>query len=58
MTRCEVKSDLVHLYEVFIAHAEDEMDRAFSTNVEKRNAYRISVRKPDGKRPLGSPRRR
>jgi hypothetical protein len=25
---------------------------------EKRNAYRISVGKPDGKRPLGRPRRR
>jgi hypothetical protein len=25
---------------------------------EKRNAYRILVRKPDGKRPLGRPRRR
>jgi hypothetical protein len=25
---------------------------------ERRNAYRILVRKPDGKRPLGRPRRR
>jgi hypothetical protein len=25
---------------------------------EKRNAYRILVRKPEGKRPLGSPRRK
>jgi hypothetical protein len=25
---------------------------------EKRNAYRIFVRKPEGKRPLGIPRRR
>jgi hypothetical protein len=25
---------------------------------EKRNAYRILVRKPEGKRPLGRPRRR
>jgi hypothetical protein len=25
---------------------------------EKRNAYRLLVRKPDGKRPLGRPRRR
>jgi hypothetical protein len=25
---------------------------------EKRNAYRILVRKPEGKRPLGSKRRR
>jgi hypothetical protein len=37
---------------------EDEMDRACSTNVEKRNTYRILVGKPEGKRPLGRPRRR
>jgi hypothetical protein len=36
----------------------DEMGRAFSTIGERRNAYRILVRKPEGKRPLGSPRRR
>jgi hypothetical protein len=34
------------------------MDRAFSTNLEQRNAYRISVGQPEGKRPLGSPKRR
>jgi hypothetical protein len=34
------------------------MGRACSTNGEKRNAYRISVGKPEGKRPLGRPRRR
>jgi hypothetical protein len=28
------------------------------TNGEKRNAYRLLVGKPDGKRPLGRPRRR
>jgi hypothetical protein len=28
-----------------------------STNGEKRNAYRLLVRKPEGKRPLGRPRR-
>jgi hypothetical protein len=28
-----------------------------STNGEKRNAYRILVGKPEGKRPLGRPRR-
>jgi hypothetical protein len=27
-------------------------------NGEKRNAYRIMVGKPEGKRPLGKPRRR
>jgi hypothetical protein len=34
------------------------MDGACSTNGEKRNACRILVGKPDGKRPLGRPRRR
>jgi hypothetical protein len=34
------------------------MDRACSTNLEKRNACRILVGKPEGKRPLGRPRRR
>jgi hypothetical protein len=33
------------------------MGRACSTNVKKRNAYRILARKPEGKRPLGRPRR-
>jgi hypothetical protein len=34
------------------------MDRACSTNGAKRNAYRILVGRPEGKRPLGRPRRR
>jgi hypothetical protein len=34
------------------------MGRAYSTNRKKRNAYRILVGKPEGKRPLGRPRRR
>jgi hypothetical protein len=34
------------------------MGRACSTNWEKRNAYRMLVGKPEGKRPLGRPRRR
>jgi hypothetical protein len=34
------------------------MGGACSTNWEKRNAYRISVRKPEGKRPSERPRRR
>jgi hypothetical protein len=34
------------------------MDGACSANGEKKNAYRILVRKPDGKRPLGRPKRR
>jgi hypothetical protein len=29
-----------------------------STNGEKRNAFRLLVGKPEGKRPLGRPRRR
>jgi hypothetical protein len=37
---------------------EYEIDRARSTNEDKRNAYRILVGKPEGKRPLGRPRRR
>jgi hypothetical protein len=34
------------------------MGRACSTNGEKRNAYRILVGKPEGRNPLGRPRRR
>jgi hypothetical protein len=34
------------------------MGRACGTNGETRNAYRILVGKPEGKRPLGKPRRR
>jgi hypothetical protein len=37
---------------------KDEMDTACSTNGDKRNAYRILVGKPEGKRPMGRPRRR
>jgi hypothetical protein len=32
------------------------MGRACSTNGAKRNAYRILVGKPEGKKPLGRPR--
>jgi hypothetical protein len=32
------------------------MGRTCSTNGEKRNAFRILVGKPEGKRPLGRPR--
>jgi hypothetical protein len=34
------------------------MGREGSTNGEKMNAYRLLVAKPEGKRPLGRPRRR
>jgi hypothetical protein len=37
---------------------EDEMGRAYSTNVEKMNVCGILVRKPKGNRPLGRPKRR
>jgi hypothetical protein len=36
----------------------DEMGRACRTNGEKRNAYRILLGKPEGKRPLGKHRRK
>jgi hypothetical protein len=35
---------------------EVEMGGTFSTNGEKRNACRLLVRMPEGKRPLGKPR--
>jgi hypothetical protein len=34
------------------------LGRACSINGEKMNAYRILVGEPEGKRPLGKPRRR
>jgi hypothetical protein len=37
---------------------KDEIGRACSTNVEKRNACRILVGDPERKRLLGRPRRR
>jgi hypothetical protein len=37
---------------------EDEMGGACITNGANRNVYRILVGKPEGKRPLGRPRRR
>jgi hypothetical protein len=37
---------------------EDDIDRAGSMNGEKRNAYKILVKKTEVKRPLGRPRRR
>jgi hypothetical protein len=36
----------------------DEMGSACNTKGEKRKAYRILVGKPEGKRPLGRPRRK
>jgi hypothetical protein len=37
---------------------KDEMGGACSTNGEKMNAYRVLLGKPEGRRPLGRPRRR
>jgi hypothetical protein len=37
---------------------EDKMGGACSTNREKRNAYRLLVGKPEGRKPLGRARRR
>jgi hypothetical protein len=34
------------------------MEEACSTNREKRNAYRLMVERPEGKRLLGRPRRK
>jgi hypothetical protein len=34
------------------------MGRACSNNGEKRNTYRIFIGRPEGKRPLGRPRRK
>jgi hypothetical protein len=34
------------------------MGRACSTNGEKRNKYRMLVGKPEGRRPVGRPKRR
>jgi hypothetical protein len=33
------------------------MGRTYNTHERKRNVYRILVGKPEGKRPLGRPRR-
>jgi hypothetical protein len=50
-------SDLTFLLVLFPVKV-DEMGRAWSTSGDKRNEYRILVGKPEGKRPLGRPRRR
>jgi hypothetical protein len=42
----------------YISSEEDEMSGACSTNREKRNAHRLLVEKPDGKRRRGRPRQR
>jgi hypothetical protein len=37
-------------------NSTEMLGRAYSTNGEKRNAYRILMGNPEGKRPLGRPR--
>jgi hypothetical protein len=37
---------------------EDEISRAYSTNDREEKRIKVIVRKPNGKRPLGRPRRR
>jgi hypothetical protein len=47
------------MYNLKIIYGKEvEMDMACNTNGDKRNAYRILVGKPEGKRPLGRPRSR
>jgi hypothetical protein len=45
-----------NVYIIVYQVEEDEMGRPCSMNGEKRNAYRLLVGKPEGKRPLGRPR--
>jgi hypothetical protein len=45
-------------HKLFTKVQEDEMGGPCRTNGEKRNAYRLLVGKPEGKRPLGRSRRR
>jgi hypothetical protein len=43
------------LYDTRYHVKEYEMDWTYSTQVQARNAYKILVGKPEGKRPLGRP---
>jgi hypothetical protein len=45
-------------YEMQVQVKEDEIERACNTPGMKRNACRVLVGKPEGKRPLGRPKRR
>jgi hypothetical protein len=46
------------LRQVYDEVKEDEMDKACSMNGAKGNECRVLVEKPEGKRPLGRPKRR
>jgi hypothetical protein len=46
------------LRRIFGPKRDKVMGRACSTNGENRNAYRVLVGEPEGKRPLGRPRHR
>jgi hypothetical protein len=50
--------ELQDLYSSPLLVAEDEMGEPCSTNGAKMNSYRLLVEKPEGKRPLGRPRRK
>jgi hypothetical protein len=43
---------------LIVSTGEDEMGRACGAHGEVRGAYNILVGRPDGRRPLGRPRRR
>jgi hypothetical protein len=55
----QLHNEEFHKLVLFVKHhqndqvKEDEMGRAYSSHGEKRNACRILVGKPEGKRPLG-----
>jgi hypothetical protein len=58
LATCPAHFILFNFIILIVLGEEDEMDRACSTNGEKRKAYRLLVGKPEGRRPLGKPRRR
>jgi hypothetical protein len=47
-----------YLMNIMIKSGRMRWERHVPRMGEKRNAYRILVRKPEGKRPVGRPRRR
>jgi hypothetical protein len=49
---------LILFNDAFLVRKKDEIGEACSRHRKIRNAYKIFVGKPEGKRPLGRPRRR